>query len=156
MTCKSDEDVTLHVITIMPKRSKQIKSTKTSDLIFLKTLLILNIWWLLFFMNFIILSPFIRTIICFLNRPLVIIWMWGLDLGPSLIIFWTWSILLASKNRKAFFILMTSSVWLKGLEVCTYHLTPDLWTGTFLKFLKNLEIWLTFLDDFAGIAKEVF
>ena len=44
MTCKSDEDVTLHVTTIMPKGSEQIKSTKTSDLIFLKALLMLNIW----------------------------------------------------------------------------------------------------------------
>jgi len=75
MTCKSDEDVTLHMTTIMPKRSEQMKSTEISDLMFLKALLIFDIWWLLSFMNFIILSPLIRTIICFLDGPLVVIWI---------------------------------------------------------------------------------
>jgi len=75
MTYKLDEDVTLYVTTIMLKGSEQMKSTKTSDLMFLKALLILDIWWLLFFINFIILFLFIRTIICFLDGPLVVIWI---------------------------------------------------------------------------------
>jgi len=47
-------------------------------------------------------------------------------------------------------------VWLEGLEACTYNLTPVLLTGACFKVLKNLEIWLTFLDDFVGIKRESF
>ena len=42
MTCKSDKDATLHVITVMSKGSKWMKLTKTSDLIFLKALLMFD------------------------------------------------------------------------------------------------------------------
>ena len=156
MTCRSDEDVTLHVTTIMPKGSEQMKLTKTSDLMFLKTLLIFDIWWLLSFMNFIILSPFIGIIICFLDGPLVVIWIQGLGLGLPLMIFWTWSILLTPRDSKAFFILMTSSVWLEGLEACAYDLLPVLLTGACFIFLKNLEIWLTSLDNFTEIKGRSF
>jgi len=87
MTCKLDENATLHMTTIMLKGSEQMKLTETSDLMFLKALLMLDMWWLLFFMNFIILSLFIGTIICFLDEPLVVIWMQGLGLGLPLMIF---------------------------------------------------------------------
>ena len=42
MTYKSDEDVTLHMTTIMPKESEQMKLTETLDLMFLKALLMFD------------------------------------------------------------------------------------------------------------------
>ena len=50
-----------------------------------------------------------------------------------------------------FFILMTSSVWLEGLEACKYNLPLVLLMSACFRFLKNLEIWLTSLSDFAEI-----
>jgi len=43
MICKSEEDVILYVTTVTSKRSEQIKLTETSDLTFLRALLILDI-----------------------------------------------------------------------------------------------------------------
>jgi len=77
--------------------------------------------------------------------------MQGLGLGLPLIIFWTWLILLVLRDERVSFILMTSSMWSEGLKACAYDLTPVLLTGTCFKFLKNLEIWLTTLGNFAVI-----
>jgi len=43
MTYKFDEDVTLYMTTIMPKGSEQMELTETSDLMFLKALLMFDI-----------------------------------------------------------------------------------------------------------------
>lgn len=137
---------------VIPRGSKWMKSTKTLDLMFLKALLILEMWRLLFFINFKILSPFIGTITCFLDGLLVVIWIWGLGFALPLMIFWTWSILLALKDEKISLILMTSSVWLTGFETWAYDLVRDLLTGADFKFLKNLEISLTSLGNLAGIG----
>jgi len=51
---------------------------------------------------------------------------------------------------------MTFSVWLEGLEACAYNLTLVLLTDACFKFLKNLEIWLTFLDNFVKIGRGSF
>ena len=45
-------------------------------------------------------------------------------------------------------------MWLKGLEVCAYDLLPVLLMGACFRCLKNLEIWLTSLDNFTGIGEQ--
>ena len=64
-----------HPITVIVKLllSAQIKSAKTSNLISLRTLLILEICLLDKTMNLLKLPKLIGTIICFLDRPFVII-----------------------------------------------------------------------------------
>ena len=47
-------------------------------------------------------------------------------------------------------------MWLEGLEACAYNLLPVLLTGACFIFLKNLEIWLTFLGNFTEIEGESF
>ena len=58
--------------------SAQIKSAKTSNLIFLRTLLMLEICLLDKTMNLLELPKLIETIICFLNKPFVIMLSLGL------------------------------------------------------------------------------
>jgi len=124
--------------------SDWIKSTKISDLAFFKILLMLETCWELSFMKLAVLFLFIGMITCFLDGPLVIIWMQGLGLSPPLITFCIWLIFFASRAGNTSFILITSSIWEVGLEVCAYDLRIGLTTGVGLRFLKYLEIWLTF------------
>jgi len=53
---------------------------------------------------------FIRMMTCFLDGPLVVIWIQGLGLGPSIMMFCIWLIFFALRAGKVSFILMTSSV----------------------------------------------
>ena len=103
-----------------------------------------------------ILSPFIGMITCFLNGLLIVILIQDLGFSLPLMIFCTWLILLALRDGNVSLILMTSSVWLTGFEAWAYNLVRYLLTGITFRFLKYLEISLTFLDNLAEIGKGSF
>ena len=107
----------------------------------------LVMWRELFFMNLAMLSLPIKMIICFLDSPLVIIWMHSLAFGLPLTMLWIWSIFLVSRAGKFSLILITSDVLISCLEVCVCNFGDCLETLTSLMFLKYLEIWLTFFCD---------
>ena len=71
---------TLLVTTVIPSGSEWMKSTKALDLTFFKFLLRLVTWIEEFFINLSILSFTIWMITCFLEEPLVVIWIWDLVL----------------------------------------------------------------------------
>ena len=62
-------------------------------------------------MKLVVLFLFIRIITCFLNGPLVVIWMWSLGLSLLLTMFCIWSVFFTLKVENMFFILMTFSIW---------------------------------------------
>ena len=137
-------------------KSKQMKSTKTSDFEFLKDWLMLATWSKLFFMNLLMLSLLIGMIICFLDKPLVVIWMHSLEFVLLLMILWIWLIFWALRAGKVSLILITLDILLVCLDACAYNFLGwlDLLTG--LVFLKYLEIWLISFCDLAGIRGGIF
>ena len=150
--CKSDCNATLLVTTMITIWSDWMKSTKTSNFTFLNDLLMLVTWRELFFMNFVIFLLLIEIIVCFLDSPLVIIWIYGLVLWLPLTMFWIWSIFFTLRARKASLILMTSDMLISYLKVCVYDFWDYLVTLASLIFLKYLEIWLTSFCNLAGIG----
>jgi len=154
--CKSNYNATLLVTTVITIWSDWMKFTKTSDFTFLNDLLILAIWRELFFINFVIFLLLIGMIICFLDSPLVIIWIHGLVLWLPLTMFWIWLIFFALRAGKASLILMTSDVLVLCLEAYMYDFWGCLVTLASLIFLKYLEIWLTSFCNLAGIGREFF
>jgi len=138
--CKSDCNATLLVITVIPIWSDQMKSTKTSNFTFLNDLLMLVTWRELFFVNFVIFLLLIGMITCFLDGPLVVIWICGLALGLPLTMFWIWLIFFVLRAGKVSLILMTSDVLVLCLEAYTYEFWGCFMTLAGLIFLKYLEI----------------
>ena len=67
-------------------------------------------------MKELVLSPLMGTIICFLDEPFVVIWIYGLGLGFSFTISLTLSIWFVFKARKDSLILSTSDVLVGCLE----------------------------------------
>ena len=67
------------------------------------------------FMNLAMLSPFIGIMTCFLDGPLVVIWIRGLGLGLPLTMFW---IFFAPREGKVFLILMICSVFEAVVDAC--------------------------------------
>jgi len=110
MIYKSDCIATLLVTTIIPKGSDWIKSTRTLDFVFLSNLFMWATCKKLFFMNFKLFLLLIGMMICFLDGPLVVIWIQGFTLGLPLTILLIWSILFTPRDRKASLILMISEV----------------------------------------------
>ena len=90
--------------------------------------------------------------ICFLDRPLVIILIQGLGLLSPLIIYWMLLMLLALRVGKASLIFRILLILLPPLKTCAYNMSHLLvvQTGTFA--LKNLEIFLISLRVFAEIG----
>ena len=144
--------------------SDQIKLTRISNLVFFNNQLILVIWSELFFMNLLILSLLIGIMTCFLDRPLVVIWICSLGLEDLVMILWIWSTFWAFNAGKMSLILMTSKVLLADLDVCalycfeacTYNLLELLKPLLNLLFLKYLEIWLTSFCNLAEIGGQHF
>ena len=133
-----------------------MKSTITSDLMFFNALFMLVTWTLLSFIKFFLLSLFIGTITCFLDRPFVVILIHSLGLPLPLMIFWILSILFALRDGKVSLILRTFSVLLLDLEAWAYNF-PELvldWEDFWV--LKYLDILLTFLGDLAEIREIIF
>jgi len=153
---KSDCNATLLIITIIPIWSDWMKSTKTSDFTFFNNLFILAIWRELFFMNLVVFLLLIRMIICFLDSPLVIIWICSLALGLPLTMFWIWSIFFVLRTEKASLILMTSDVLVPCLEAYIYDFRGCLVILASLIFLKYLEIWLISFCDLVEISGGIF
>ena len=69
-----------------------MKSTTMSNLAFLKSLLILATWNAEFLMNELLLLLLMEMIICFLDGPFVVIWIWGLGFGLPVMMLLTRSI----------------------------------------------------------------
>ena len=72
---RSDILATLLVTITRPMGSDLMKSTTTSSLTFLRSLLILATWNTEFLMNELLLSLLIEMITCFLDGPFVVIWI---------------------------------------------------------------------------------
>jgi len=104
-------------------------------------------------MNEEMLSLLIGMMICFLDRPLVVILMRGFGLLCPLTMLFTWSILLAFRDGNASLIFKTSDVLTELLVAWAYDLGVDL-LGGFLALLpegflawKYLEMtFISFLD----------
>ena len=79
--------MTLLVTIVISAASRWMKLTKMLDLMLFKALFIFEIWILLSFIKFFLLFLLIGTIICFLDRPFVVMLMWGFGLLFPLIIF---------------------------------------------------------------------
>jgi len=145
-------------MTVTLDASDYIKSTRTSNLVFLNNQLILAIWSKLFFMNLLMLLLLIEIMTCFLDRPLVVIWIHSLGLGEPEMILWIQLTFWVFNIEKVFLILMTSKVLFANLDVCAldcfeacaYDLLVLLKLSSDLLFLKYLEIWLTSFYDLAG------
>jgi len=71
--------------------------------------------------NFVIFLLLIGMITCFLDGPLVVIWIYGLALGLPLTMFWIWLIFFVLRAGKVSLILMTSDVLVLCLEAYTYE-----------------------------------
>ena len=67
-------------------------------------------------MKELVLSPLMGTIICFLDRPFIVIWIHGLDLEFPFTMLLTLSIWFVFKARKDSLILSTSDVLVGCLE----------------------------------------
>jgi len=70
--CKSTEATILLVTTMIPKVLEQMKSTITSDLMFLKALFMFETWALLLFIKFLLLSLLIGMMTCLYNGSFVV------------------------------------------------------------------------------------
>ena len=121
MICKSDCAATLLVTTVIPKGSDQIKSARTLDFAFLSDLFMLATCKELFFINFKLFSLLIGIMTCFLDRPLVVIWIWGFILGLPLTILLIWSILFALRDGKISLILIISEVLASCFKIWAYN-----------------------------------
>jgi len=152
MICRSDWRNTLLVITVIPKGSEWIKSTRTSDFVFLRALLMLVIWVEGFFMNLALLSLPIGMIICFLEGLFMVIWMWGLVLGVFLMMLLIWSIFFAPMKGNASLILIISDMLIFYFKAWVYDFGNCLELVASLLFLKYFEITLTSFWDLAEIG----
>ena len=147
-------------MTVTLDASDCIKSTRTSNLAFLNNQLILATWSELFFMNLLMLLLLIEIMTCFLDGPLVVIWICSLGLEELETILWIWLTFWVFNVGKMSLILMTSVVLFASLDVCTlncfeacaYDLLVLLGPSTGLLFLKYLEIWLISFYNLAGIG----
>ena len=116
-----------------------------------------EIWVLLLFIKFFLLSLLMGTMTCFQDNPFVVILMQGLGLGLlfPLIIFWMLLMFFAFKDGKASFIFKTFLVLLLILKACAYDLFLPLLFLVGVIGLKYLDISFTFFSDFARIREEI-
>jgi len=112
-----------------------------------------------FFIKEDILSTLMEMIICFLNRPFVVILMWGFGLLWPLTMLFTWLIFWAFKEGNISLIFKTSDVLAEGFDAYVYDLLDLSWgvwdlfsTKVFLGW-KYLERTLISFLDFAGREK---
>ena len=92
----------------------------------------------------------IIPIICFLDRPFIVIWMCGLCLGFSFTMLLTLSIWFVFKAKKDSLILSTSDILVGCLEAWAYDLVGFARLDLVLISLKYFEIVLNLLLDLAG------
>ena len=97
---RSEVDVTLLVVIIKLLLLAQIKLAKTSDLISLRILLMLETYLLYKTMNLLELPELIGTIICFLDGSFVIMLILGLSFFDTFNTFWTSSIFFTERLEK--------------------------------------------------------
>jgi len=155
MICKSYCKEILLVTTVIPKRSDQMKSMRTSDFVLLRDLFMLAMWMEEFFMNFMLFSLLMRIIMCFLDSPFVVIWIQGFAFVLPLIMLLICSILLAPIVGNASLILMTSDVLIFYFKAWVYNFWGCLVLLAGLMFLKYLEIWLTSFWDLVGVGGRI-
>jgi len=99
------------------------------------------------------LLPLMGTIICFLDRPFIVIWMHSLSLGFPFTMLLTLLIWLAFKAGKNSLILSTSDVLVGCLEAWAYNLVGFARLDLVLVSLKYFKIMLTSLLDLARSGK---
>ena len=97
---RSEVDMTLLVVIIKLLLLAQIKLAKTSDLISLRILLMLETYLLYKTMNLLELPELIGTIICFLDGSFVIMLILGLSFFDTFNTFWTSSIFFTERLEK--------------------------------------------------------
>ena len=123
---------------------------------FYNCLLILVTWRAKFFMKILLFLLLIRTIICFLEGLLVVIWIHGFGFRLPLMMLLIWSIFFVLRARNASLILRTSEVFVDGLMAWAYDMASFLVLAGFLASTKGLLFWkyldmtLTSLFDFTG------
>jgi len=127
-----------------------MKSTITSVFVFPRSLLRLETWADEFFRKAAELSLLMGTVICFLDEPFIVIWMYGLGLGFPFTMLLTLSIWLAFKAGKDSLIFSTSDVLDDCLDAWAYDLVGFSMLGLLLVGLKYFEILLTLLLVLAG------
>ena len=143
------------MITIIPKELEEIKSTRTSNCVFLRNLLMLVMCNEEFFMKLEMLSLPMEMITCFLEGLFVVIWMRGLGLGLSLTMLLIWSIFFALIEGNASLILMTSDVLMFCFDVWAYNLGAGLELPSSLLLLKYFKIALISFWDFTEIGRRI-
>ena len=150
MIWRSDWIATLLVMITRPMGLDLMKSTATSDLAFLRSLLILVTWNAEFLMNKLLLLLLMGTITYFLDGPFVVIWIRGLGFGLPLMMLLTWSSWFMFKARKDSLILSTLEVLAVCLEAWVYDLVSFIEFIMVLFPLKYFEIVLISVLDLAG------
>jgi len=133
-----------------PIGSDLMKSTIISVLAFPRSLLRLATWADEFFRKAAELSLLMGTIIYFLDRPFVVIWIRGLGLEFPFTMLLTLSIWLVFKAGKDSLIFSTSDVLGDCLDAWAYDLVGFSMLGLLLVGLKYFEILLTLLLVLAG------
>ena len=126
-----------------------MKLTMTSILIFFKALFMLVMWTLLFSIKFLL---FMRTMTCFLDRPLVVMLICGLSLLLPLIIHWMLSMFFTLRIGKTSLILRIFLVLLPILKVYAYDLSWLILAWVDIFVLKNSEILLISLGVLVRIG----
>ena len=112
---RSKEDATLLVVIVSSLLSAQIKSAMMSDLIFFRTLLILDIYLLDRTMNLLELTKLIGTNTCLFDSPFIIMLKFGFSFFGLFIIFCTSSIFFVERLRKLSLIFTIYLILAKGI-----------------------------------------
>ena len=104
-----------------------MKSTKIFDLMFFRALLVLATCLFANVKMLLILTSLIRTIICFLDRPFVVMFNWSLTSSLSLMILWISLIFFTRRLEKSFLSFRMSEilepvVWAYNLSQIRYSL----------------------------------
>ena len=94
-----------------------------------------------------------RMITCFLDRPLVVILIWGFGLLSLLMIFWIFLILLAWSLGNFSLIFKVSLIMFPANKAWAYDFFLNFFPLGRSFFLKNLVKSLTFFSNFAGIGR---
>ena len=152
---KSDWREILLVTTMIPRKSKQMKSTRISNFTFLRALLMLATCIEEFFMNLILLSLLMGIITCFLEGPFIVIWIQGFILGVPLTMLLIWSIFFVLMEGNTSLILITSDMLVFCFKAWAYDFEGCLVLIASLLLLKYFEITLTSFWDLAGIDKGI-
>ena len=109
----------------------------------------LTTWVAEFFMKLLLFLLLIGIITCFLEGPLVVIWIRGLGFRFPLTILLIWSIFSALRVRSISLILSTSDMFTVGFDAWAYDMAGFLSSTDGLLFWKYFEMMFTSFFDLA-------